>query len=338
MEKVKVFFKRISSKKYLIPIIVTVAVISAMSVVFLKAKTVTVDINGVKTKFVSFSSTVGKALKSKDIALSSKDKVSPALNSKLVNGEVIDIKRAVNVNVTVDGKNLKIKSAEDNIGLMLSAEGITLSSEDRVKPDEDVKLSEGMQIDIVRVETKIIYEIQPVNFEETVKYDSGVANTKRNVLHQGANGEKKITYKAVYEDGIEVSRKAISEDITKQPVDRVILQGTYPLMPVSRGGSLLPYSKVIRVKATAYWAVNGVGRTYTASGRKAVRNPDGYSTIAVDHNLIPYGTKLFVEGYGFAIAADTGTGIIGNRIDVFFNTYREACSYGAKYVKVYILN
>ncbi len=108
-------------------------------------------------------------------------------------------------------------------------------------------------------------------------------------------------------------------------------------MPVSRGGSIMSYSRVFEARATAYWAINGVGKTYTASGRKAVWNPDGYSTIAVDPKVIPYGTKLFVQGYGFAIAADTGTAIKGNKIDVYFNTYRQACDWGAKYVKVYIL-
>lgn len=337
MENAEIFFKKIKSKKYIIPIIVTVVIVSAISAAILKAKNVTVDINGTRTKFVTFNATVGKALKSKNISIGSKDKVSPSLNSKLVNGEVINIKRAVNVNISVDGKIIKIKSAEDNVGSMLSAEGITLSSEDRVQPERDIKLSDGMMICVVRVETKNIYEIQQVDFNETVKYDNSVANNRRNVLREGIKGEKKITYKATYENGIEVSREAIGTNMTRQPVDRIILQGTYPLMPVSRDGSLLPYSNVIKVKATAYWAVNGVGSTYTASGRKAIRDADSYSTIAVDRNLIPLGTRLFVEGYGFAIAADTGTGINGNKVDVYFNTYREACSWGAKYVNVYIL-
>jgi 3D (Asp-Asp-Asp) domain-containing protein len=229
-------------------------------------------------------------------------------------------------------------SSADNVGLMLQAEGIKLGESDKINPSLDTHLTEDMNIEVIRVETKTLSEVVPVNFKEVVKSNRRLANTKRRVLQAGKNGEKRITYSVVYENGIEVSRTTVKEAVTKNPVDRVIEQGAYPLMPVSRGGSILPYSKVINVRATAYWAVRGVGRTYTASGRRAVRNPDGYSTIAVDPSIFPYGTKLFIEGYGFAIAADTGTAIVGNKIDVFFDTYREACSYGAKYVKVYRLN
>ena len=100
----------------------------------------------------------------------------------------------------------------------------------------------------------------------------------------------------------------------------------------------MAYSRIIKVKATAYSAVHGIGTTYTSSGRKAVRNHDDYSTIAVDPNVIPIGTKLFVEGYGFAVAADTGTAIKGNAIDVFFDTRRESSKWAVKYVNVYVLN
>lgn len=83
--------------------------------------------------------------------------------------------------------------------------------------------------------------------------------------------------------------------------------------------------------------LGGVGKTYTATGRKAVRDPSGYSTIAVDPKIIPYGTKMYIEGYGYALAADTGGAIVGNKIDVYFDTKNEALNWGVKHVNVYIL-
>ncbi len=108
----------------------------------------------------------------------------------------------------------------------------------------------------------------------------------------------------------------------------------------SRGATLkstAPSGKSFRVKATAY-STDSPGNTYTASGMKTERNPNGYSTIAVDPNVIPLGTKLYVEGYGNAIAADTGSAIKGNFIDVFFNTREETSNWGVKYLNVQILD
>jgi len=70
----------------------------------------------------------------------------------------------------------------------------------------------------------------------------------------------------------------------------------------------------------------------TATGMRAV-----YGVVAVDPRVIPLGSRLYVEGYGYAIAADTGSAIKGNRIDLFYPTYREAIQFGRRMVRVYLL-
>jgi 3D (Asp-Asp-Asp) domain-containing protein len=59
--------------------------------------------------------------------------------------------------------------------------------------------------------------------------------------------------------------------------------------------------------------------------------------VAVDSRVIPMGTRLYIEGYGEAIAADQGNAIKGNRIDLFFNSHQEGLNWGIKTVKVTIL-
>ena len=90
--------------------------------------------------------------------------------------------------------------------------------------------------------------------------------------------------------------------------------------------------KTLTMESTAYY-----GHGITASGLKPVRNPDGISTIAVDRDVIPLGTKVYVSGYGLAIAADTGGAIKGNIIDVFLNTNEECIAWGRREVTVQIL-
>lgn len=103
---------------------------------------------------------------------------------------------------------------------------------------------------------------------------------------------------------------------------------------LSRGMSTsTSYSQVLSMQATAY-SSDGI----TASGTPTRRERDGYSTIAVDPRVIPLGSRVYVEGYGYAIAEDTGGAIKGSIIDVFFSSESEAQSWGRRSVKVYILD
>lgn len=90
--------------------------------------------------------------------------------------------------------------------------------------------------------------------------------------------------------------------------------------------------KKLKVEATAY-----SGDGITASGVKTKREPDGESTIAVDPSVIPLGSKVYVENYGYAIAADTGGAIKGNIIDLFMDSESECEEWGRRNVNIYII-
>jgi uncharacterized protein YabE (DUF348 family) len=313
-----------------------VTLIATLSIfVCITRKNITVVVDGKPTKLVTYQKTFDNALKKANITIDVKDKIDKALNSKIVNNDVITINRAVNVKIFVDNKELNIKSAEKDIALMLTTEKIALSPNDKVSPARETKLSTGMDVTITRVETETIQQKKPIDFNTVIKKDSSTIESNSKVLQNGVNGEKNITFIVTYENGKEVSREVVKETVIKEPQSKIIVQGTLKTISFSRGDTS---GRILNVKATAYWAVNGVNSTYTASGRKAVRNPNGYSTIAVDPNVIPMGTRLYVQGYGYAIAADRGSGVIGNFIDVYFNTRQEACNWGVKYLKVQILD
>ena len=97
-------------------------------------------------------------------------------------------------------------------------------------------------------------------------------------------------------------------------------------------GSNSEYLSTYSMSATAY-----TGHGLTALGLKPVRNPNGLSTVAVDPNVIPLGSKVFVEGYGYAIASDTGGAIKGNKIDLYFNTVADCYSFGRRTVTVHVV-
>ena len=96
-------------------------------------------------------------------------------------------------------------------------------------------------------------------------------------------------------------------------------------------------STEMTVTATAYTAYCEGCSGKTAIGIDLRANPN-QKVIAVDPNVIPLGSKVWVEGYGQAVAGDTGGAIKGNKIDVFIPSYDQAMAWGRKTVKVKILN
>jgi len=314
--------------------VLTTIIATITTFLFIMRKDITVVVDGKEIKLVTYKPTFDLALKKANIHISIKDRIDKSLYSKIVNNDVITINHAVNLKVFVDNKELNISSAQKNVAVMLNTEKINLGPYDKIYPTIGNKLSSGMNITITRVKTETLQQKKLIDFNTVIKKDKNTLEAQSKVLQNGISGEKNIVTKVIYENGKEVARKVIKENVVKKPQSKIIAQGTLSSITVSRGQSSTTPSKTLKVKATAYSAVNA----YTSSGRKAVRNSNGFSTIAVDPNIIPLGTRLYVEGYGYAIAADEGSGVKGKFIDVFFNTIEEASNWGVKYLEVKILD
>lgn len=97
-------------------------------------------------------------------------------------------------------------------------------------------------------------------------------------------------------------------------------------------GNDFAYSNIMSMEATAYLPTDGSGSGMTATGI-----PAGYGVAAVDPSVIPLGTRLYIPGYGEAIAADTGGAIRGYTIDLCVESYSEAMQFGRRNVTVYVL-
>ncbi len=103
----------------------------------------------------------------------------------------------------------------------------------------------------------------------------------------------------------------------------------------SRSG-FLRSGQVLTMVATAYDGCYECNKPYYGYP-SYIGLPLAHGIVAVDPKVIPMGTRLYVQGYGNAIAADQGNAIKGNRLDLFFDTHAEALRYGMKTVKVTIL-
>jgi uncharacterized protein YabE (DUF348 family)/3D (Asp-Asp-Asp) domain-containing protein len=345
-DELKSFFT-ISTKAAFIAGLITMACVSFL---YSMQKTIVINIDGKEQTITTYKKDLKNTLIKQNIVLGPKDKVMPAVNTLLSDGDKVNIKRAVSVNVLVDGKEIEVSTSEDTIKNTLKAEGITYSGLDRIEPSPDAEPEEGMKVCITRVESVLLKEYQPIDFTTIIKNDNTLSETVKKVSQEGEIGEKELTFMVMFENGKEVSKKFIQELVIKEPVERVLLQGTLRLFPLSRGGEIrnresfskitpqnFSYSNVIHCEATAYSSQEpGIG-TITASGKPVKRNPNGYSTIAVDPKVIPMGTRVYVDGYGYATAEDTGGAIKGNKIDVYLHTISDCIAWGRRGVNVYIL-
>ncbi len=98
-------------------------------------------------------------------------------------------------------------------------------------------------------------------------------------------------------------------------------------------GDISKYKKVLTMVATAYLPTDGNGEGITYTGTLA-----RHGEIAVDPCVIPLGTRVFIPGYGVAVAEDTGGDILGNRIDLCMTNYDACMAFGRRTVPVYILD
>ena len=313
------------------------------------------DGNGSEREITTFKRYVEDVLAAEGIALDECDKMNVTPGDVLKDSMKIEIYRAFPVSVTEKGEKKEYKTTKHTVGEALNELGLAAKESDIITPGYYETISENADITLIRTAEEVIDVSEEIPYDCTEKLNKSLPSGQQKLVQSGAPGEKKISYKIAYEDGVEVSREKISEEIVKEPVDQIKEIGPrkkidyYQIasagsIQTSRSGSLA-YSKVISAHATAYDASScgksasspGYGRT--ATGASAVRG-----VVAVDPTVIPLGTRLYIESsdgsyvYGSAVAADTGSAIKGNRIDLCFNTRAEALSFGRRSVKVYILN
>lgn len=337
---VKESFSNGPTKAKIIKGTITVAVVIVTTVTIMSMKkTLTISIDGKEETFVTYKGTVKDVLQEKGIVLASKDKVQPSLESKVSEKETIKLKTAIPVDIKANGIQVQVLTAEDTIKDMLDAEGKALQEQgidfdkeiDEVLPSLDSTISSDTNVQLVKVQTSDLVEKQPINFDTIVEKNEDLDSSVQKVKSEGVNGAKQITYQVVYKDGVEVSRNVKSTKTILEPQNQVVVKGTGHIY-ASRGGGNITYKKKISSTATAY-----SGHSSTATGRRPVRNEGGLSTIAVDPSVIPLGSKVYVDGYGYAIASDTGGAIKGNKIDVYLNSASECNSWGRKSVNVLLV-
>jgi uncharacterized protein YabE (DUF348 family) len=308
-----------------------------LAIVWKPAKQVEVIQDQEKKTYWTAADTVKDFLKEQNIVLNEHDQLNLNPDAKLKKDMKIAIQRAFPLKLVVGGKEQDVWSTSTTVADFLSQQGITLNKLDRVEPELKQTVTKDAVINVIRVEKVTDVVEEPIKYAVITKNDKNLEKGKQKVVSEGQEGLLSKSYEVVLENGKEVSRKLVSEKKMKEKQDKVVAMGTKVLVAQVSRGSSEPAGREFYVTSTAYTASCNGCSGFTATGINLRANPN-IKVIAVDPSVIPLGTKVWVEGYGYAIAADKGSAVKGHKIDVFVPTKSEAYRWGRKRVKIKILN
>jgi len=217
-----------------------------------------------------------------------------------------------------------VTTSAATVQMLLAELQIELGPQDRVEPALEENPADSVKI--IRVETQRITEKQDLDYPVEKKLDAQLYKGEEKVVQKGQKGLTELVYEVVLEDGKEISRKLLEKITVKEPVAQLVAVGDR--QTVSRGGQNIQFDRMLKMSATAY----------THTGNKTYSGVwPSKGTVAVDPKVIPLGTRLYIDGYGYARALDVGSSIKGNRIDLFFETKEEAFKWGRRTVQVFVL-
>ncbi|SFE90886.1 3D domain-containing protein [Succiniclasticum ruminis] len=197
-----------------------------------------------------------------------------------------------------------------------------------VYPPPETEITDGMVIHVLARKSFLSREEVEVPFGTQFIDDPELAFGDKKVEKEGVKGKDLVIFenitRAGHEQKIELDRKRVTE-----PVNAVVRQGVAQSILTPNG--YVKYKKVLYGEATAYTWGGG------ASGHTSVGLYPKRGIVAVDPRIIPYYTKMYIPGYGMAIAGDTGGAIVGTRIDLFMDSLHECYQWGRRDVEIYIL-
>ena len=307
-------------------------------------KQVSIVVDGRTMHLDSQATDVGGLLSGAGVSVGSGDLVFPSLDSKVTAGMSVVVRHAIPVTVVLGSSENAIDVVGRTVADALVAAGVDPAAVTGVTPDLDEPLVRGMRITVpdcfVRisaVSTDVPYAVEQVP-------DGTLPKGQERVIRQGVGGSAILVYRSLVVGGVEGPASLSTRRVVHRAIAELVSVGsgdgsTRRQMEVAHiparllRGDEVPDGHRLHVVATAYSAEEPGASSGTATGPRCERG-----VIAVDPSVIPLGSHVYVPGYGYAIAADTGGMINGDHIDLCFNTVGQVNAWGKRYVTVIVLD
>lgn len=311
----------------------------------IKAGKVTLDYYGNIQTINIAKGTVADVLAKANVNLKENQVVEPFLSTEIKDGMTVYVYDGKKISVKADGKTNTEYVPKGKVYDVLNSLGYQLDKDDILSVDKNSQIWNVDSVTVKRVDfgEETVTELIAYGTSSETSDKINLGETK--IGTKGVSGKKLVTRKCKYIDGKKDSEEVIDSKTIKEPVDEVVLVGTKGASKNGGAGSFtdmygntIAYSRVHTGSGTAYTAPAGAG---TATGVPAY-----HGGVAVNPNIIPYGSKLYITStdgsfvYGYATAVDTGGALMDGSaiVDCFYNTYDECVNFGRRDVNVYVLS
>jgi len=285
----------------------------------------------------SAAPTLGDALWEAGVALRAADRLEPGAGSPLRAPVDAVLWAGRRVSILADGLELTAWTSGATVGEALAEAGLAPVGLDYSVPAADELVPEDGRIRLVRVNEEIVVEQEPVPFETTYQPLPDLEIDNQRVIEPGAYGVVVNRVRLRVEDGEEMGREVERAFVAVEPQPRVIGYGTQIVVrTLATSDGTLEYWRAVEMYATSYsparagTPADAPWYGITASGQRLRKG-----LVAIDISLIPFGTRMYVPGYGFAEAADVGGGVRGRWIDLGYEDHDFVNWH--QYVTVYFL-
>lgn len=288
----------------------------------------------------------GDLLARASVSLGSGDQLSHDLDGILQQGDTLSIRRAFPVAVFSGGDVTLLHLASGTVAAALAESGVAYDADDALSPPPHEALAPGMRIEHRDVVVDYRTSIETLPYDEiNISDDTRYVGDDR-LQTAGEDGEKQVTVRIVQTDGAITSREVVDQVVLKPAVDQVMVVGKkirYQTNFTNDRRLWKPAPEQSQIHATLVVEITA----YTHTGRRtATGTRPKLGTVAVNPSVIPYGTRLYIPGYGYATAEDTGAfrnrtepdGSPKMQVDIFLDTERECNRWGRQRNKtIYIL-
>jgi len=258
--------------------------------------------------------TIEDFLSEQSISLDNFDIIYPKKSTKIFPGLKIKIQRIKKLSVIVDSSEKEILGFEETVEKILSENNIRFKEEDIITPSRNSFAYNDLNIKIIRVEIKEETEEATIAFKTIEKEDDKLSWRTKKTSQKGIKGIKEIKYEIAYHDKKEISRKIIETNIAKEPVDKIIIQGTYVKLGKSHTGLASWYAHTGTMMAANPWLPMG-------SYVKVTNKDNGKSVIVKINDRGPFGENRIIDldKVAFEKIASLGQGIANVKMEEIKN-------------------